>query len=130
MFIFTALVRVPRGGKKWKRVGNTVDPLEMIDKYGADSLRFGFLAQIAGGRDLKFSEQRLEGYRNFMNKIWNAARFALTSLGDFKPQRRADGEVEVPAKISLSLPDQWILFKLGQVEAEVQRSLDQFRFSD
>ena len=65
-----------------------------------------------------------------MNKIWNATRFALNTLGDFKPQRRADGQVELPAKINLSLPDQWILHKLGKAEDEVNRSLDQFRFSD
>ena len=67
-----------------KSTGNVLDPVEMIDQYGADALRFTLMAQLSPGRDLKFAESRLEGNRNFMNKIWNATRFALGALTDFK----------------------------------------------
>ena len=109
-----------------KSLGNSVDPVEMIEKHGADALRFSFLAHIHSGKDFKFSEQRTEGYRNFMNKIWNATRFALGSLQDFK----APAEGELPAQEHLSPYDQWILTKLGQVTTTVNEALEQHRFSD
>jgi valyl-tRNA synthetase len=71
-----ALVRDAKGAKMSKSKGNTMDPLELIDKYGADALRFTLAAMAAQGRDIKLSEQRIEGYRNFGTKLWNAARFA------------------------------------------------------
>ncbi|MFN3455866.1 MAG: valine--tRNA ligase, partial [Pseudobdellovibrio sp.] len=74
------LVRDSQGRKMSKSLGNSVDPIDMIEKYGADALRFSFLAHLFSGKDFKFSEQRLEGYRNFMNKVWNAARFVLSNL--------------------------------------------------
>ncbi|MGE5085518.1 MAG: valine--tRNA ligase, partial [Bacillota bacterium] len=69
------LVRDSQGRKMSKSLGNSIDPVEMIEKHGADALRFTFAAHLFSGKDFKFSEQRLEGYRNFMNKVWNAARF-------------------------------------------------------
>ncbi len=122
------LVRDSQGRKMSKSVGNTLDPLEMIDKHGADSLRFAIMAQIATGRDLKFSEQRLEGYRNFMNKIWNAARFSLSVLADF--QAPAEGVKAVPVKGDLSLADQWILHRLQKVVVDSNEALESYRFSD
>src|SRR5262249_49902223 len=96
--------------------------------YGADALRYTLLAQIAGGRDLKFSTQRLEGYRNFMNKVWNATRFALGNLENFKVP--GEGQEALPNKADLSDADKWIIFKLGELEKEVDEALKTFRFSD
>ena len=70
-----ALVRDASGAKMSKSKGNVMDPLELVDKYGADALRFTLAAMAAQGRDIKLSEQRIEGYRNFGTKLWNAARF-------------------------------------------------------
>ena len=122
------LVRDAQGRKMSKSIGNTLDPLELIEKYGADSLRFSILAQVATGRDLKFSEQRLEGYRNFMNKIWNAARFSLSVLADFHSS--ANGERAMPSKGELSLADQWIIYKLKTTTAAVNDALESYRLSD
>jgi valyl-tRNA synthetase len=122
------IVRDSQGRKMSKSLGNSVDPVEMIEKFGADALRFSFLAHIHSGKDFKFSEQRTEGYRNFMNKIWNATRFALTSLEDFTAPK--EGDQAVPQKGHLSPYDQWLLSKLSKVEKTVEDSLEQYRFSD
>jgi valyl-tRNA synthetase len=86
------------------------------------------LAQVAAGKDLKFSVPRLEGYRNFMNKIWNAARFSLNVLADF--QVPAEGERALPKKESLSDADFWITYKLAECERAVDEHLKELRFSD
>jgi valyl-tRNA synthetase len=122
------IVRDTQGRKMSKSLGNSVDPVEMIDKFGADALRFSFLAHIHSGKDFKFSEQRTEGYRNFMNKIWNATRYAMGALSDF--QVPAAGIKAMPSKGSLSSFDQWIIRKLALVEAAVEEALEQDRFSD
>lgn len=122
------LIRDSQGRKMSKSLGNSVDPVEMIDSYGADALRFTLMTQASAGKDLKFSVQRLEGYRNFMNKIWNATRFALSSA-KIKDWTAEDYSVE-SSKSSLSVFDQWIIFKLMEVEKSVHNSLEQFRFSD
>ncbi len=119
------IVRDANGKKMSKSVGNTVDPLDIIEKHGADSLRYTLLSLISSGKDIKFSEQRLEGYRNFMNKIWNATRFSLSNLSDFKETKQI-----VPEKSALNLADKWLTFRLGEVEAEVQDALENYRFSD
>ena len=122
------LIRDSQGRKMSKSLGNSVDPLEMIEKYGADALRFNFLAHVYSGKDIKFSEQRLEGYRNFMNKIWNATRFSLAALHDFKVPK--EGSKALPAKAHISVFDQWLIYKLAQVEKSVEDALEQDRFSD
>lgn len=122
------LVRDSQGRKMSKSLGNSVDPIDMIDKYGADALRFSFLAHLFSGKDFKFSEQRLEGYRNFMNKIWNAARFALSNLSDFKVP--PEGIKAIPVKEDMSIFDQWIITKLAEVEKKVDESLEAEKFSD
>ncbi|MCB0370822.1 MAG: class I tRNA ligase family protein, partial [Bdellovibrionales bacterium] len=122
------LVRDSQGRKMSKSLGNSIDPVEMIEKHGADALRFTFLAHLFSGKDLKFSEQRLEGYRNFMNKIWNATRYGLSHLKDFKAP--AEGTKALPNKANISIYDQWILNKLGHVEKNVEEALEQERFSD
>lgn len=122
------LVRDSQGRKMSKSLGNSVDPVEMIEKYGADALRFTFAAHLYSGKDFKFSEQRLEGYRNFMNKIWNAARFALSNLSDFKVP--AEGVKALPNKAHISVFDQWIITKLAEVTKEVEEAMEGERFSD
>jgi valyl-tRNA synthetase len=122
------LVRDSQGRKMSKSLGNSVDPVEMIDKHGADALRFSFLAHLYSGKDFKFSEQRLEGYRNFMNKIWNAARFGLSHLQDFKVP--VEGVKALPQKANLNVYDKWILSCLKDVEKKVEDSLEGERFSD
>ena len=122
------LIRDADGKKMSKSSGNAADPVALIEAYGADALRFTLMAQIASGRDLKFSEARLEGNRNFMNKIWNATRFALGALQDFQPPK--DGVRAVPAPADLSIADQWIVHETGQLEAVVERALEEDRFSD
>ena len=82
-----ALVRDEQGQKMSKSKGNVIDPLELIDRYGADALRFTLVALSAMGRDIKLSEERVEGYRNFANKIWNAARFVLMNAADAEADR-------------------------------------------
>ena len=122
------LIRDAEGKKMSKSVGNALDPVELIDEYGADALRFTLMAQIASGRDLKFSEARLEGYRNFMNKIWNATRFSLGALKDFTPP--AEGVKALPNKSDLSIADQWIVYQTGETIKAVNEYLESDRFSD
>jgi valyl-tRNA synthetase len=122
------LVRDSQGRKMSKSLGNSIDPIDMIEKYGADALRFNFLAHLFSGKDFKFSEQRIEGYRNFMNKVWNASRFVLTNLQDFKVP--ADGVKAMPNTADLSVFDKWIISKLADVEKQVNDALEAERFSD
>lgn len=116
-----ALVRDEAGKKMSKSTGNVIDPLIIIDRYGTDAFRFTLAAFAAQGRDVKMSEKRVEGYRNFINKIWNAARFALTHINkaynDITPQ-------------SLSLVDRWILSRLYRVSGKVSEALENYRFND
>lgn len=122
------LVRDAQGRKMSKSLGNSIDPIDMIDKYGADALRFSFLAHLFSGKDFKFSEQRLEGYRNFMNKVWNASRFVLSNIADMPIP--AEGLKALPNKANISVFDQWIISKLGEVEKKVQESLEAEKFSE
>lgn len=122
------LIRDAEGKKMSKSTGNALDPVELIEEYGADALRFTLMAQISGGRDLKFSESRLEGYRNFMNKIWNATRFSLGALKDFEIPN--EGLRAVPSRANLSVADQWIVYETGLIEKMVEECLDQDRFAD
>ena len=122
------IIRDSQGRKMSKSLGNSVDPVEMIDTYGADALRFTLMSQMSSGRDLKFSTQRLEGYRNFMNKIWNATRFALAGLEGFEVP--AEGVNALPDVNDMSYADRWILHKLGEVEKAVDQDLKNYRFSD
>jgi valyl-tRNA synthetase len=119
-----ALVRDAEGKKMSKSKGNVIDPLYVIDEYGADAFRFTLAALAAQGRDIKLSEDRIEGYRHFINKLWNAARFSLMHLSDFEPdQFRQDAQ-------DLSLPDRWILSRLNGVVDNVIKGLDRYKFND
>ena len=80
-----ALVRDPEGQKMSKSKGNVIDPLDLMDQYGTDAFRFSLAAFAAMGRDIRLSEERIVGYRNFVNKVWNASRFTLMNLGDYDP---------------------------------------------
>ena len=116
-----ALVRDEAGKKMSKSTGNVIDPLSIIDRYGTDAFRFTLAAFAAQGRDVKMSEKRVEGYRNFINKIWNAARFALTHLN--KSYKNITTE-------PLSLVDRWILSRLYRVSGKVSEALESYRFND
>lgn len=126
--IITGLIRDAEGRKMSKSLGNALDPVELIEEYGADSTRFTLLAQVAAGKDLKFSVPRLEGYRNFMNKIWNAARFSLSVLEDFKAPE--NGDKSLPKKEYLSDADYWIIYKTGECERKMDELLKELRFSE
>jgi len=120
------LVRDERGEKYSKTRGNVVDPLDLIDRFGADALRFTLAALTMPGSDLKLSESRTEGYRHFANKIWNAARFALMNLETFKVDEIGQ---EVPPE-DFSLPDRWIRGRLNQVIREVHQSVEEYKFNE
>ncbi len=116
-----ALVRDEEGQKMSKSKGNVIDPLEIIDRYGTDAFRFTLAAFAAQGRDIKMSEKRVEGYRHFINKIWNAARFTLMHL---------ESEPTLPPREELSLADRWILSRLADAARETRRALEAYRFND
>ncbi len=121
-----ALVRDEQGKKMSKSTGNVIDPLEMIDKYGCDSLRFTLAAFAAMGRDIKLSEARIEGYRHFVNKIWNAARFSMMNL----PDEVENVDLSQASAKSMGLADRWILHRIEEVKDEVERTIREYRFND
>lgn len=116
-----ALVRDEDGKKMSKSKGNVIDPLNVIDTYGTDAFRFTLAAFAAQGRDIKMSEKRVEGYRHFINKLWNAARFALMHI--------ETGHSDVGYR-STSLPNRWIISRLTHVAQQVADALDDYRFND
>jgi valyl-tRNA synthetase len=118
-----ALVRDENGEKMSKSKGNSIDPLEMMDKFGTDAFRFTLAAFTAQGRDVRMSEERIEGYKFFVNKIWNATRFSMMNLEDY------DAAVPVRTEDE-SVADRWIRARLNRTIAEVVRGLDEYRFND
>ncbi len=116
-----ALVRDEKGKKMSKSLGNVLDPLELIDDYGADAVRFTLTAMAAMGRDLKLSTQRIAGYRNFGTKLWNAARFA-----EMNDATGSDGQIPQ----ATATVNKWIIGETARVRAEVDHALEQFRFND
>ena len=117
-----ALVRDEKGQKMSKSKGNVMDPLDLIDKYGCDSLRFTLTALAAQGRDIKLAEGRVEGYRNFTTKLWNAARFC--QMNQCSPVEGFD-----PAAVKETV-NRWIVGKLGEASDRIALSLDGYRFND
>jgi valyl-tRNA synthetase len=116
-----ALVRDAEGKKMSKSKGNVIDPLSVIDTYGTDAFRFTLAAFAAQGRDIKMSEQRIQGYRHFINKLWNAARLSLMHIDkDYTDTRLS----------ATTLPDRWILSRLHEVTRSVESALDTYRFND
>ena len=117
-----ALVRDAEGAKMSKSKGNVADPLMVMEKYGTDAFRFTLAALAAQGRDIRMSEDRIEGYRNFANKIWNAARLVLTNLDGYDPRLAKKG--------TPSVADRWITSRLQATTRSVRRALDTYRFND
>ena len=114
-----ALVRDAEGQKMSKSKGNVVDPLHVMEQHGTDALRFTLASMASPGRDIKLAEERIEGYRNFANKIWNAARFILMNL---------DGPRETVPPKDRPFADRWILSRLNKTIRDVNAALDQYRF--
>ncbi|NOU08389.1 MAG: valine--tRNA ligase, partial [Nitrospira sp.] len=114
-----ALVRDAEGQKMSKSKGNVIDPLHVMNQFGTDALRFTLASMASPGRDIKLAEERIEGYRNFANKIWNAARFALMYL---------DGPRIALPPAQRTFPDRWILSRLAHTIRTVTAELESYRF--
>ncbi len=112
------LVRDAQGRKMSKSLGNGIDPLEIIDKYGADALRFALATGNSPGNDMRFSDEKIEAARNFANKLWNAARFVMMNL--------TIESIETPDPAKLAHEDKWILTKLEECVASVTSNLDKY----
>ena len=123
----TGLVRDAEGQKMSKTRGNVVDPLDLIDRYGADALRFTLAAMATPGSDLPLAEERMVGYRAFANKIWNAARFVLLNRGD---AATGSSPPALPGRDRLSVGDRWILSRLSRLASSVEDRLQEFRFDE
>lgn len=117
------LVRDANGQKMSKSLGNGVDPLEVIEKYGADAMRFMISTGSTPGQDLRFRWEKVEQARNFANKIWNASRFALMNLEGFTA-----GDIDLSG--SLSTADRWILHRLNETVRDVTRLADSYEFGE
>jgi valyl-tRNA synthetase len=118
-----ALVRDASGQKMSKSKGNVIDPLIIMDKYGTDAFRFTLAAFAAQGRDIRFSEERVEGYRHFVNKLWNASRFILLNTE----------KTSLPEQIAMERMDigsKWILSRLSAAAEEINQSMADYRFND
>ena len=112
------LVRDALGRKMSKSLGNGIDPLLIIEKYGADALRFALATGNSPGNDMRFSDEKIESARNFANKLWNAARFVMMNLDIEK--------VEMPSEGELALQDKWVLSRLNKLITRVRASLDSY----
>ncbi|MDM8519006.1 valine--tRNA ligase [Anaerolineales bacterium HSG6] len=118
------LIRDEHGKKMSKTTGNVVDPLEVMDKYGTDALRFTLLTGSTPGNDMNLSFSRIESNRNFCNKIWNAARFVASYF---------DGDIHPTSTLNLgqlTIPDRWILSRSNEITAEVTRFIDAYNFGE
>jgi valyl-tRNA synthetase len=127
------IVTDEKGEKMSKVKGNTIDPLDVVDKHGADSLRFALAwltTQAAQGKNIKFSMGNVEDARRFANKIWNAARFALLNLDGYDPNRFADRTSDGPDGAELELPERWILSRVQKATEAVNAALDDHRIAD
>ncbi len=114
------LVRDEKGQKMSKTKGNVIDPIDLLDKYGADGLRFGLAALVSKGQDIKLSEEKIEHGRNFMTKIWNASRYILMRLDGRVPQRPSEDELPVASK--------YILTRLDEVKKQMTELLEDYEF--
>ena len=116
--LFHGLVRDSQGRKMSKSLGNGIDPLEVIDKYGADALRLTLITGNAPGNDMRFYWERVEASRNFANKVWNASRFIMMNLDGF--------ELHTPSKDELHAADKWILSKVNTLAKDATENMDKF----
>ena len=123
-----ALVRDEQGQKMSKSKGNVIDPLDVMSQYGTDAFRFTLAAMAAMGRDIKLAEERIAGYQNFVNKLWNAARFVQMNLRD------ADGANDNSSSViddrDLGFAERWIRSRLAFATAEARNAIDSYRFND
>ncbi|MBU0799409.1 MAG: class I tRNA ligase family protein, partial [Alphaproteobacteria bacterium] len=117
-----ALVRDAKGQKMSKSKGNVIDPLELIEKYGADALRFTLTAMAAQGRDIKLSEDRVEGYRNFGTKLWNAARYCRMNGCEVDPNFD-------PASVTYT-PNKWIVDSLVTAAGNIEQAITDYKFNE
>ena len=115
------LVLDAQGRKMSKSLGNGVDPLEVIEQYGADTLRFMLITGNTPGNDLRFQFERLEATRNFANKIWNASRFVLMNLEDYQPNQ---------GELKYTLADKWIISRYNTVVQDVTRLLEKYELGE
>jgi valyl-tRNA synthetase len=117
-----ALIRDAEGQKMSKSKGNVIDPLSVMDRYGTDAFRFTLAALAAQGRDIRLAEERIEGYRNFANKLWNAARLVLANLDGYAPRR--------PRNSAMTVADRWIRSRLQATVKATRQALDRYRFNE
>jgi valyl-tRNA synthetase len=117
-----AIVRDEKGAKMSKSKGNVADPLQVIDEYGADAFRFTLAAMAAQGRDIRVSQQRIEGYRNFATKLWNAARFA--------EMNQCTGRADFDAREVKETVNRWIAAELQRTAAAVTGGIEAYRFNE
>jgi len=122
-----ALVRDEKGEKMSKTKGNVIDPLDMIELYGADALRFTLTVLAAQGRDIRLSEKRIEGYKHFANKIWNASKFVLTNLENFMVNSSIYQSVN---DLDLSYEDKWILTKLQKTIEKAKDAINSYKYNE
>ena len=113
------LVRDAQGRKMSKSLGNGIDPIKIIDEYGADALRFALSGGNAPGNDMRFSDEKIESARNFANKLWNASRFVMMNL-------RGDETPELPDRAGLMPEDKWILSRFDRTASEVNENMDNY----
>ncbi|MCR5467669.1 MAG: valine--tRNA ligase [Lachnospiraceae bacterium] len=116
--LFHGLVRDSQGRKMSKSLGNGIDPLEVIDKYGADALRLTLITGNAPGNDMRFYWERVESSRNFANKVWNASRYIMMNIGDEK--------LETPSASDFTAEDKWILSSVNTLAKDVTENMDKF----
>ena len=117
-----ALVRDEKGQKMSKSKGNVIDPLELIEKYSADALRFTLLSMASPGRDVKLSEERVKGYRNFLNKLWNANNFLIHNKCNYKNVKKV-----LKTKININ---KWIYYELINTKKTVEKNIKDYRFDE
>jgi valyl-tRNA synthetase len=117
------LVRDRHGKKMSKSSGNGIDPLDMIDKFGTDAVRLSFIIGTSPGNDFRLYEEKIAGYRNFVNKIWNSARFALLNLPENSPRAFSAKDIKSPS-------DKWIVSRLQKLVKDVTSDMEKFNFSD
>ena len=119
---FTGLIRDSQGRKMSKSLGNGIDPIEVIDEYGADALRFTLISGNSPGNDMRFYMEKVESNRNFANKLWNATRFVLMNLDESK--------IKPLEELELEAEDKWILSRLNTVTKQISQNLEKFEFGN
>jgi valyl-tRNA synthetase len=124
-----ALVRDEQGQKMSKSKGNVIDPLDIMAEYGTDAFRFTLAAMAAMGRDIKLAEERISGYQNFVNKLWNASRFVLMNLAQ-SSHPKPNNEGRSLDSMKLGLADRWIRSRLSWTISEARAAIDGYRFND